>query len=100
MDEGHNIHGLASVLQHQVLGFQLLDLVPDGVASVVQLDDIFLILIDLLLPGFVLDFELVGSFDQFAQFLDHGREVGVVRQVAAQVRHVGDVKGMKANWRE
>ena len=74
-----HVHGLAPVLQHQVLGFQLLDFVPEGVASVVQLDDVFLVLIELLLRGFILDLELVGSFHQFAQFLDHGREVGVVR---------------------
>ena len=90
-----HIHGLAPVLQHQVLGFQLLDLVPGGVASVAQLDDVVLVLIDLLLRGFVPDLELVGPFQEFAQFLDHGREVGVVGQIAAQVRHVGEGTGIK-----
>lgn len=72
---------------------------PEGVASVVELDDIFFILIDLLLRGFVLDLELVGSFDQFAQFLGDGREVGVVWQISAKVGHIGDAKRINGDRR-
>ena len=88
MKKRENVHGLAPVLQYQILGFQLLDLVSEAIASVIQLDDIFLVLVDLLLRGFVLDLELVGSFQEFAQLFRHGRKLCVGRQVAAQVRHV------------
>ena len=66
---------------------------PGGVASVAQLDDVVLVLVDFLLRGFVLDLELVGPFQEFAQLFDHGREVGVVGQIAAQVGHVGEEYG-------
>ena len=70
---------------------------PEAIASVVQLDDVFLVLIDFLLRAFVLELELVRAFEEFAQLFDHGREVCVGRQVAAQVGHVGDVMGISGD---
>ena len=82
-----DVQRLAPVLQGDVLPFQLLDLVPKGVASIVELHDVFLILIDLLLRQLGLALEFIGSFYQFSQLLGDGREIRVVGKVAAEVCH-------------